>query len=117
MCLDHFGQVMKAKKFQHFDYGTRGNKDHYGQEQPPELNLKAADGKVPVGLFVGDGDELADVIDVNWIPTQIPNSIKFHKVYHYGHLSFMVGKDMQYLYDVKDMLETYHPLRSTLESE
>jgi len=60
---------------------------------------------------------LADVNDVNWIPTQIPQSVVFHKVYHYGHLSFMVGKDMQYIYDLKDLIETYHTSKKTLTSE
>lgn len=108
---------MKTKRFQYFDFGSSGNKAHYGQDTPPELPLRNADGKVPVGLFVGDGDELADVTDVEWIPTQLPTSVKFHKVYHYGHLSFMVGKDMQYMYDLKDLIDTYQPLKATLESQ
>ena len=115
-CLDHFSQVMNQKKFQQFDYGASENKQRYGQTTPPELALRNANGKVPVGLFIGDTDELADVKDASWIPTQIPDSIVFNKIYHYGHLTFMVGKDMQYLYDLKDLIADHLPKKLSLES-
>jgi pimeloyl-ACP methyl ester carboxylesterase len=104
VALHHFAQVMKAKKFQHYDYGKKGNQEHYGQNSPPEIPLAASNGRVPTALFVGKNDELGDVKDNEWIASVIPDSITHHKVYAYGHLSFFVGKDMVWLYDMRELL-------------
>lgn len=37
--LLHWQQMVLANKFQEFDYGKDGNKAHYGQDTPPEVDL------------------------------------------------------------------------------
>ena len=37
--LDHYGQVLKAGRFQKYDYGEQANKIIYGSLTPPEYNL------------------------------------------------------------------------------
>jgi hypothetical protein len=50
---------------------------------------------VPVRLFVGSLDTLADVDDVNrfWGELQ-PIAKKFYKIYNAGHATFLWGKDV-----------------------
>jgi hypothetical protein len=38
-CLNHYAQVIKAKRFQEFDYGSSGNMKAYGQSGPPEIPI------------------------------------------------------------------------------
>lgn len=113
--LNHFAQVMNAKKFQHFDYGKKQNRKVYGTDSPTEIPLANMNGVIPVALLVGKNDELGDVADCKWIEETIPDSITLHKVYNYGHLTFMIGKDMVYLHDVDDVLREHHPLQLVSE--
>jgi len=53
--LDHYGQILNAKKFQRMDYGSYKNKQVYGQSTPPEIDLQHIS-QVPIGLFVGNTD-------------------------------------------------------------
>lgn len=92
------------------DYGSSKNKQVYGQNTPPEINLQNIQ-SVPIGLFVGNLDQLATVDDNRWAKTQL-KTLKFYKEYNLGHLSFMIGKDMTYFSgDVMNMLKEYHPAK------
>ncbi len=113
--LDHYGQILSSKKFQRMDYGSTKNKQVYGQSTAPEIDLTKIS-KVPIGLFVGNSDQLATVADNRWAKTQL-KTLKFYNEYSLGHLSFMIGKDMSYfLVDVMNLLKEYHPLKSAEES-
>lgn len=58
--LLHFGQILNKGRFQNFDYGKRQNMEKYGQKEPPFVDItKIQD--VPVALFVGEYDSLANV--------------------------------------------------------
>lgn len=59
--LIHYAQILKAKQFQYYDYGKNGNEDHYGQKTPPIIPIQNIRGDVPIAMFVGKEDELADV--------------------------------------------------------
>ena len=50
---------------------------------------------VPIGLFVGSEDELADATDNEWLKDQLKTLIHY-KEYTLGHLSFLVANDMSY---------------------
>ena len=45
----HYIQEIKSKKFLHYDYGKDGNLEHYGQEVPPEFDIKAV--KTPIASY------------------------------------------------------------------
>jgi pimeloyl-ACP methyl ester carboxylesterase len=95
----HFGQVIKAKKFQDFDWGQKRNQQIYGQDSPPEIDIsKITD--VPLAMFVGSVDDLGDPIDCRWARDQINaggSALKYYEEVPGGHSSFMVGKNMTYL--------------------
>jgi len=38
----------------------------YGQSTPPLIHIENIQGKVPIAMFVGAKDELADPIDNEW---------------------------------------------------
>lgn len=58
--MQHWAQSTSSNKYQLFDYGAVRNELKYGQSSPPEIDLTHLK-LVPIGLFSGDGDELADM--------------------------------------------------------
>jgi len=71
---------------------------------------------VPVAMFAGIEDILADTTDAEWTRDQIGDNIVHYEEIHAGHLTFMVGKDMSYFNTVMDLLQQYHPVPSATES-
>ena len=108
MNMQHWAQLTTSNKYQFFDYGAVDNYRKYKRFSPPEINLTTLH-LVPIGLFCGEGDELADTDDVNWLRTQLSDKVlKFDKIYkEYGHVTFVVGKTSEYVYDLIDFLDTY----------
>ncbi len=61
--MAHWKQLFDSGKFEAFDYGTaKLNELHYGQPYPPVFDLSKI--RVPVRLFAGTSDLLADPTDV-----------------------------------------------------
>ena len=106
--MQHWSQLTSSNKYQFFDYGPVGNYKKYKQFTPPEIDLTKLH-LVPIGLFCGDGDELADTTDVNWLRTQLSKEVvKFDKIYEkYGHLTFIIGKNSEYVNDLIKFLDSY----------
>ena len=63
----------------------------YNNTTPPTYDLSKID--VPVYLFVGTSDELADVTDTRRLKAELTGSPNvFYKAYNMGHLTFVWGK-------------------------
>jgi len=61
--LVHYGQIVATGEYKRYDYNSaQGNIDHYGLDFAPQIPLKhintGAD-QVPIGMFVGQFDDLA----------------------------------------------------------
>lgn len=100
--LVHYAQVIKAKQFQRYDYGTEQNKKLYGQELPPKYALDAI--KTPMVLYHGDIDELANPTDVAWLLDESQSGLKKKYVVHeeqlhFGHNTFSIGRNMTYVHE------------------
>ena len=68
---------------------------------------------VPIAMFTGTDDILADLTDSRWTRDRIGDNLAYYEEVEAGHLTFMVGKDMTYFTTtVMDLLELYHPLPS-----
>ncbi|RUS82544.1 hypothetical protein EGW08_009674, partial [Elysia chlorotica] len=93
--LMHWAQMVKSKRFQHFDYGAKENYWRYGQSKP--LLYHPANIKVPVTMFSGGKDTLSDPKDVAWLLTQV-NVTGHTNIPWYNHLSLVLG------YDAKDYM-------------
>ncbi|XP_063627478.1 lipase 1-like [Cydia splendana] len=90
----HVNQLVLSKRFCEFDYGPKGNLDHYGYVVPPDYNLHQVTTKV--ALFVGENDVLCTVKDVDILRSILPNVVHYHimedKVWN--HIDFTLGNDM-----------------------
>jgi pimeloyl-ACP methyl ester carboxylesterase len=88
--MDYWYQLTQNTQFQMYDYGTNGNLQHYNQSTPPVMNLGNID--IPVHLFTGYYDELADPTDVETLISQLTGSPNVTvKSYPYGHLTYLWG--------------------------
>ncbi|KAH9520009.1 hypothetical protein Btru_071465 [Bulinus truncatus] len=96
--LQHWAQCISSKNFQRYDYGSADeNVKHYGQPTPPLYDPKKVN--VPVAIFRGDQDWLADTTDVKWL---LPLLHVTHDVNipHYEHLDFIWAFDAPaYIYN------------------
>jgi hypothetical protein len=97
-CLQHFKQVMEAKLFQHFDYGTEENKRRYGSDVPREYDLSKVN-DIPIILCGGKKDKLVTIEDIRWLKSKLINKSIFshHEFEYMGHISFLVNNDMSWL--------------------
>ena len=72
---------------------------------------KINDAGVPVAIFGGMDDELADWRDAEWTRDQIVDAVVHFQLIEGGHISFLVGHDMSYFtQDVMNLLADYHPV-------
>ncbi len=115
--LVHYEQAVNSGKFAKYDYGKKENMKRYGQETAPEFDLTKIS-KVPIGLFIGGEDELADPEDVAWLKEQLPaSSIIFEKTYpDFGHSTFNIGKESElepFLDDVLVFLDKCYAQKTT----
>ncbi|XP_023235799.1 uncharacterized protein LOC111635160 [Centruroides sculpturatus] len=96
----HYGQMVNSKELQKFDYGPLGNLEKYKQVQPPMYDIPKI--KIPIGLFSGLNDFLADPEDVDIFRNRISNLIADYQVClkEWGHLDFVFAKETKkYVYD------------------
>ena len=98
--LIHYAQIIKDKKFQRFDFGKEENMKKYGTETPPEYDLSKI--SIKMAIMQGDLDMLSDTTDDAWLLDEKQSGLKtdlvvYHEMLHFGHVSFMMAKDMSYV--------------------
>jgi pimeloyl-ACP methyl ester carboxylesterase len=95
----HFAQMVVNGKFQMYDYASASeNMKHYNQTTPPLYDLTQV--KVPVALYWGQQDWLADPDDVELIRKSLPNIVDEMDIEFYDHLDFVWGTNVKtILYD------------------
>lgn len=119
----HYAQSISSGKFQLFDYGSTAlNTLKYGQANPPEVDLTRIDNtEVPVALFVGNEDDIADIEDSEWVKSQILDNgrgsdvLVHYEEFEAGHYSFMVGENMKYLESLLHLVSKYNPIPEAIE--
>jgi len=85
----HFAQLIAGKRFQAYDYGHFKNKKIYGTKRPKAYDLSKV--TVPVAIYAGGNDWLADPTDVSWLTKRLPHVIKDVSLKNYNHLDFIWG--------------------------
>lgn len=96
-CLLHYAQVINSGEFKRYDYGEQKNMVTYGQPTPPMYDLSEI--TIPVAIYHGDVDDLADPWDVAWLINKEEsklNTVVYSHMYHLGHGSFLLAKDMSW---------------------
>ena len=66
----NFNQMVKAKKFQKYDFGPEGNIKKYGSETAPEIDLKSFS-NAPIAMFCGSEDLLVSPKGYHWLKDQL----------------------------------------------
>ena len=64
--MAHYAQLVKNDNVAMYNFGSSAkNMEHYGTDSPPEYNIsKLSQGSLPIALFSGGEDVLADPADV-----------------------------------------------------
>ena len=100
---------MQTGKFRYFDFGgSRKNLEEYGQDTPPEINISDIT-DVPVAMFVGRQDDLANLKDNRWLKEQLPSLIYYQEM-DGSHASFVTGSDMDFFKRVCELAHFYNPI-------
>lgn len=110
----HYAEDMDEKGFYQYDYGSDSkNKAHYGNKTLPKIPLDDIKFTVPIYLFVGEQDDLADPTDVQWLYGKLDKRVKGYKVLsNFDHYSFSVGKDMSWTKDVVNIVSKNSEMRA-----
>lgn len=107
-------QWIGSKPFTAFDYGSkRANTRHYESIKPPEYLISGID--VPIALFSGGRDQLADAEDVQLLRRHLSNITVVRDVVipDYSHVDFIWSKDAKSLIypQVLEEIQRYLPAR------
>lgn len=81
--------------FKKFDYGPKKNKEKYGQEKAPVIDVSQIR-DVPVAMFVGKYDGLSNIKDNRWLKSQINASLVSYTELDYSHASFVIGSNFTF---------------------
>jgi len=89
--MAHWAQAVRKGKFQMYDFGQQGNMQRYHQPNPPQYDLSKI--QIPVAIFSGGQDALADPQDVKRLVSELPSSSIVYQgfVPDYQHLDFTWG--------------------------
>jgi pimeloyl-ACP methyl ester carboxylesterase len=104
MNVDYWNQMTLNNNLQMYNYGEEGNKIHYNSTTPPMIDLGNIN--IPIHLFSGLYDELADPTDVQRLYNALTGSpnVTWHQ-YPYGHATYFWGLNLTYLNDLFLILE------------
>ena len=84
--------MINSGKTSLYDYGRLDNKKIYGTYEPPLVPLQNI--QIPVALFSGSLDGLADPTDVANLSAALGDKVVFQQEYELDHFSFAIAKDM-----------------------
>jgi len=104
----HFSQLINSGNFQYYDYGKRMNLQKYGEEKPPLIDVTNIK-DVPIALFVGAYDTLANVNDARKLRKKLESCV-FYREFESNHASFITGKDMSYFERIIELTNYYNPV-------
>uniref|UniRef100_A0AAR5P6G4 Lipase n=1 Tax=Dendroctonus ponderosae TaxID=77166 RepID=A0AAR5P6G4_DENPD len=95
--LEHFAQIVTSNgRFRMFDYGLRGNLEHYNSTDPPEYDTSQI--PVPIHLFVGNNDIIGDVKDASILESRLNKgrSVSTSQIYKFpfAHNDFFLAKQL-----------------------
>jgi len=88
--VGHWGQEVESGLFQMFNFGEQGNMQHYNQSTPPLYDIGKMPTGLPVAIFSGGRDYLADPTDIATLIKDLPVPPVLHHVSPtYSHMDFL----------------------------
>jgi len=108
--IAHYAQAVNLGGPQMYDFGRAGNQLHYGQPTPPRYNLLEIPASLPIALFTGNNDILADSKDVLQLTKLIrPSIVHVNNQPAYTHMDFVWGilANTQIYPDILSLLKKY----------
>ncbi|XP_078360080.1 lysosomal acid lipase/cholesteryl ester hydrolase-like isoform X2 [Oculina patagonica] len=88
----HFGQIIVAGRCQMFDYGRKGNRKHYNnQNLPPVYDVSKM--TTPTAFFFGAHDTLSNKTDVEALIPEISHLTFREFIPEWNHIDFVFGMD------------------------
>lgn len=108
--LVHYGQIIITGVFKQFDYGSdEENIKRYGSKEVPIIPLENISEELPIALYVGKNDTLADLKDVEWLNTQLGDRVvKLEEIDSFDHFSYAIGTNTEWSDDVINLLNEHH---------
>jgi len=105
----HFSQLVEDDNFQAYDYGPAGNLKHYNSTSPKQYYPQNITADLPIALFYGGADDLADVADVEHLIPLLKNVVFTHLEPNYSHIDFIWGETAytKIYASVVDLLDKY----------
>ena len=101
--------MINSGKTELYDYGRIKNKEIYGTFETPLVPLQNIE--IPVALFSGSLDGLADPTDVANLSATLGDKVVFQKEYLLDHFSFAIAKDMTWFStDAVNLLKEYNSM-------
>jgi len=85
----HWTQVVRAKRFQKYDYGKAENFRRYQAFQPPGYDVSLIPTTLPKALFYGSNDTLADPQDVAHLISMLGNGVYSKELKNYDHVDYL----------------------------
>ncbi|KAM6306158.1 lysosomal acid lipase/cholesteryl ester hydrolase-like [Aegotheles albertisi] len=87
----HWHQLTRADRFQAYDYGSNENMRKYNQPTPPAYQIEKI--SIPIAVWSGGRDKLADPKDMARLLPRITNLIYHDHFPDWGHFDFIWGLD------------------------
>ncbi|EDW18746.1 uncharacterized protein Dmoj_GI13397 [Drosophila mojavensis] len=98
----HYLQLSTSHEFRQYDWGTKKNRDLYGQDLPPDYDLSKITAKTH--SYSSQNDALCGPEDVDTLVAEFTHLAEDHRVplESFNHLDFIVAKNMKEL--VNDLI-------------
>lgn len=89
----HYGQLVKHKRFCHYDHGKKKNLKIYGTESPPDYNLTNV--VVPIAYYYAKHDTVCVAKDQEDSIRLFPNIVDGYLLPYskFTHMDMLVGND------------------------
>ncbi|XP_053698741.1 lipase 3-like [Sabethes cyaneus] len=97
--FEHYSQLISTGRFQQFNYGTKGNRQHYNASKPPSYQVERI--KAPLALYYSDNDWFVALKDVKQLKKKLKNVLLDYHVPlpQFNHLDFLYDEYAYNLYD------------------